>query len=54
MAHGRNDGLKEQYKLKVPGKGENAIVTKFYDIYGNEWNLDFLDTKIKGIGANSS
>lgn len=29
MAHERNYGLKGQYKLKVPGKGENAIVAKF-------------------------
>ncbi len=25
--------VKEQYKLKVPGPGENAIVAKFYDLY---------------------
>jgi arylsulfatase len=25
--------VKEQYKLKVPKKGENAIVAKFYDLF---------------------
>jgi len=32
--------VKEQYKLKVPGPGENAIVAKFYDLYRDtreEW-----------------
>ena len=25
--------VKEQYKLKVPGEGENAIIAPFYDLY---------------------
>jgi len=32
--------VKEQYKLKVPGPGENAIVAKFYDLFRDtreEW-----------------
>jgi arylsulfatase A-like enzyme len=32
--------IKEQYKLKVPGPGENAIVAKFYDLFRDtreEW-----------------
>ena len=32
--------VKEQYKLKVPGPGENPIVAKFYDLFRDtreEW-----------------
>ena len=34
--------VKEQYKLNVPGAGENAIVAKFYDLYRDtreEWSV---------------
>ena len=44
--------VKEQYKLEVPGAGENAIIANFYDLYRDtreEWPVS---TEIGAWGGN--